>query len=271
MKVLNAILLFVLIIFHSFRSYSQTVDTLVNVGNYKLHFNIYKNSGIPVLFESGGGHDGAVWNEVVKKLRDSVNATLITYDRAGMGKSGIDTNDIDILSEINGLEIALKKLGYTNNILLVAHSFGGVYATLFSARNKNRVKGAVLIDVTLPCYMTPIRAKKATEPYKKELPTIKEKSIGTYYLLVNYEKSIDLLSKTSFPSNIPATVIGADFPPFKGENGILWKSCQKTFGELPRHNYILAEKSGHYIYLDDPELVTNEIIKLYRQTSAKKE
>ena len=140
-KALTTSLLFVLIALHPIQANSQTIDTLLDVGDYKLHFNIYKNSGIPILFESGGGYDGTVWNDVVRRLHDSINATLITYDRAGMGKSGIDTNNINILSEVKGLETALKKLGYTKDIFLVAHSFGGAYATLFSARNKDQVSG----------------------------------------------------------------------------------------------------------------------------------
>ncbi len=114
------------------------------------------------------------------------------------------------------------------------------------------------------------KARELTQPYKKELPMLKEKTIGTYYLLVNYEKSIAVLRGTPFPPNIPATVIGSDIPQFKGQDSILWKSCQKAFGELPNRNYIMAKKSGHYIHLDNPELITNEIIKLYKQTGVTK-
>ena len=269
MKFLIVSLLLVISVLHSLQTKSQSIDTLIDVGRYKLHFNIVKGSGIPVLFESGGGYDGTVWSEIVKRLHDSIDATLITYDRAGMGKSGIDTNNISILSEVKGLETALSKLSYAKNIFLVAHSFGGAYAILFSARNEKKVKGAVLLDITLPCFMTEEKAKELLEPYKKELPELKEKSIGTYYLLMNYENSVALLSKTSFPPSIPATVISSDSTSFKGQDSILWKACQKALGELPNHHYLLAEKTGHYIHADNPQLVTDEIIKLYRQILGK--
>ncbi len=270
MKLFIAGIVFLVTFTNSLQVNSQTIDTLVEVGGYQLHFNIIKGLGIPILFESGGGHDGAVWTDIVKRLHKVTNATLITYDRAGMGKSSIDTSDINILSEVKGLENGLKKLGYTNNLLLVAHSFGGAYANFFSSRNEHKVLGAVLLDITLSCFMTSEKVKELTQPYEKELSTLKNKSIGTYYLLVNYEKSITLLKKTPFPSKIPAIVIGSDIPQFKGLDSITWKSCQKTFGELPNHQFILAKKSGHYIYLDDPELVTKEIVKLYNQVSVKK-
>lgn len=270
MKLLIVGLAFLLINVDPLKAKSQAVDTMVDAGGYKLHFNIIKGSGVPILFESGGGHDGTVWNDIVKRLHGSTNATLITYDRAGMGKSGIDTTHINILGEVQGLQKALKNLGYTKSIFLVAHSFGGAYATLFSSKAENQVKGAVFIDITLPCFMTPEKAKEMTEPYNKELPDIKEKTIGTYYLLLNYAKSTDLLRKTQFPSTVPATIISSDTSPYTGRDSIVWKSCQKSFGELPNHHYIMAEKTSHYVYLNNPELVTNEILKLYKLISVKK-
>ena len=44
-----------------YQSHSQTKDTLVDVGQYKLHFQIIKGTGTSILFESGSGNDGTVW------------------------------------------------------------------------------------------------------------------------------------------------------------------------------------------------------------------
>jgi pimeloyl-ACP methyl ester carboxylesterase len=108
------ILLFFLFIYHQVQS--QTIDTLVDVGSYKLHFKIIKGKGTPIVFEAGGGDDGSTWNNLLNTLKDSLDATLITYDRQGMGRSGIDSSKTDILNEVKGLEIGLAKLGYANLI-----------------------------------------------------------------------------------------------------------------------------------------------------------
>jgi len=39
-------------------SYGQ-IDTLINVGTYKLHFKILEGKEAPILFESGGGLDAS--------------------------------------------------------------------------------------------------------------------------------------------------------------------------------------------------------------------
>lgn len=249
--------------------YSQVIDTLVNVGGHRLHFNITKGRGIPILFESGGGDDGTVWDNLRQTLKDSIGTTLITYDRAGMGKSEIDTTKISILNEVKDLEIALKKLGYTKKIILVSHSLGGSYSILFSSRNKKIVKACVFIDINLPWFMTMQKSKDIKKSYKSALPTLRRERIGIYYLLSNFEKTNALMRKTKFPSQIPATIISSDIPPYKGLDSINWKACQKSYGNLPNHTFVLAKSSGHYVFKDDLELVIREILKIYRREELK--
>ncbi|NII26546.1 alpha/beta hydrolase [Pseudoflavitalea sp. X16] len=66
---------------------SQTIDTLLDVGGYRLHFHIIKGRGMPILFEGGSGTDVTVWGSFLKPIADITNATLITYDRPSFGKS----------------------------------------------------------------------------------------------------------------------------------------------------------------------------------------
>ena len=92
----------------------QTIDTLVDVGGYRLYFHIVQGKGMPILFEGGAGADVTVWDTILKPVAQITQATLITYDRAGFGKSEEDTSNHDldkhgILEGIKGLETGLKK------------------------------------------------------------------------------------------------------------------------------------------------------------------
>lgn len=249
---------------------SQTNDTLIDVGEYKLHFNIVKGNSVPILFESGNGDDGAVWDDLLKSLHDSTGATLITYDRAGLGLSEIDTLRISIPNEVNSLETGLSKLGYSKNIFVVSHSFGSYYSTLFALKNQEKVRGIVFIDVLTPCYFTKQRAIETKNSISKDDWTIiKKEAIGLYYVLNNLDSIYDLTKDKQLPPNIPATIIGADIPPpiVKEKERDEWKACLKNFGELPDHNYVLAKNCGHKVWKDNPALVINEITKLYRQVT----
>lgn len=88
-----------------------------------------------------------------KRNSQKTKATIITYDRAGLGKSEIDTTKISFQNEVKDLEIALKKLGYSKKIYLVCHSFGGYYASYFVYRNPKKVKGVVCVDTVTPCFL----------------------------------------------------------------------------------------------------------------------
>ena len=131
--------------------HAQNLDTLIDVGGYKIHFNVISGYGTPILFEAGWGDDGSIWNNILKPISEVTNAPLITYDRSGIGSSEIDTTELDIKKHgiekgMLALETGLKVLGYDKNIILVSHSFGFYYAKLYAVRHLYLVKHVVFID-----------------------------------------------------------------------------------------------------------------------------
>ena len=88
----------------TFISYSQNIDTLIDVGGYRLHFSIIRGKGTPILFEAGGGEDATTWGDLTKTIAEITQTTVISYDRAGFGKSTFDTTRHGILNGIIGLE-----------------------------------------------------------------------------------------------------------------------------------------------------------------------
>ncbi|MEO6904048.1 MAG: alpha/beta hydrolase [Bacteroidia bacterium] len=261
------IMLFSLCLFHF--AHAQIIDTLIDVGGYKLHFTIIKGNGTPILFEAGNGADGSDWQPILEDIHKATGATLITYDRAGLGKSEIDTTTISFKIEIVNLEDVLKTLGYTKKIFLVAHSFGGFYASLFSYRNQSEVKGAVFIDVGVPCMVT----KEWAENYKKSVTKedwqmIKKYKLGLYYILQNFPEIADYMADKYISNTIPLTLIVAENLPdstsLKTENDRKnWVNCLREFGNLPHHKYVLAQGADHKVWIKNPKIVVEEITKMY--------
>jgi hypothetical protein len=53
---------------------------------------------------------------------------------------------------------------------------------------------------------------------------------------------------------------------------VAWKNCLKAFAtERPNRKYILAKNTHHYVFMDDPLLVVNETILLYKKVSARRQ
>jgi len=90
-----------------------------------MHFVVVHGKGTPIIFEAGGGDDASTWKDILQPISQITGAPLIAYDRPGFGKSGMDTVTHGIIHNIEGLETALKKLGFGGAVMYVAHSQGG--------------------------------------------------------------------------------------------------------------------------------------------------
>ena len=250
----------------------QTIDTLVDVGGYKLHFHIIKGKGTPILFEAGGGEDATTWKDIIKPIADITQTTLITYDRTGFGKSTFDTSKHGIVNGTVGLETALHKLGYDNHIILVAHSQGGLYATLYAHRHPDKVKAAVLIDATTSCFYEESRlAATQRNIDNAQKNSLKEINPGSYYQGADFSSNIHAMKNITFPGEIPVIDFVSDYPPFPDKKDTMdWKSCHREFvGMSPNHVGITAYGCGHFIFEDNPPIVINSISKAYALTLGK--
>ena len=247
---------------------SQPIDTLVDVGTHKLHFNIWPGKGTPILFEAGNGDDASVWNMIPSVIHQKTGTTIITYDRAGLGKSEIDTLNNSFQNEVRDLEIALTKLGYFKSLLIVCHSFGAYYSSLFTYNNLKKVKAVLCIDIATPCFFT----KEWSEDFIKSLKPedwqmIRQYKIGLYYVLKEFYQIADFMGDKFFSSKTPVTMIMAENiqSMIKSEEKEKWIACCRQFGRMPNHSFKIARNADHKVWLTNSEMVINEVIKLYKK------
>lgn len=263
-----SILIVTMGIFLSPGAMSQPTDTLINVGNHDLHFSVTPGVGMPIVFESGAGNDESVWSEVCRRLLQVIDAPLVTYDRAGFGTSEIDTNQINITSEVNNLQRGLKHLKFDGNYFLVAHSLGGNYAMKFISNTPEKVKGAVFIDIVSPDFMTAQRAARTKQLFMDSLASIKKESIGFYHLVLNYENTSAVMREVSKSIQTPLTIIASGKTPFEGKDRQLFLDGLRRFAmDKKNRKYVLVENADHYVFYDEPDLVVKEIVSLYNQVN----
>ena len=235
---------------------AQTIDTIINVdGKHKLHFTIIKGSGAPILFESGLGDGGSVWNNITKQIADITGATIITYDRLSYGSHSKNFK-IGIATEIKALESGLQKLGFAGkDIMLVSHSLGGMYNQYYASRHPNEVKAAVFIDDANEC------------------------SLNAYFNMINVKQNgilqkylaniLDTVIKNPIPKNIPIVDIVAEHQYDNNGNvdtvaDQMWLNCHKAFvGQYSNRNILIAFCVGHHIFIDNPLLVISAITLQY--------
>lgn len=270
-RVIRAVLVLLLLLMSSGAEAAEvepTVDSMVNVGGYDLHFHIIKGTGTPILFESGGGDDAEAWRDILPPVAAITHTTLIAYDREGFGKSGLDKSKHGIENGVSDLEMALKSLGYGGDIILVAHSLGGWYATLYASRHADEVKGAVLIDANLACFFPPARLEATKKSNEEAMAKFKDTRPGLYYLSKDFPETVEIMRRTSFPSAIPLIDLVSEKTPFRDKADIEnWKDCHRQFSDASgNRRSVMAYGAGHYIFLANPSLVINAIVKVYADT-----
>jgi pimeloyl-ACP methyl ester carboxylesterase/rhodanese-related sulfurtransferase len=120
-------------------------ERMVDVGGRKLHVRIYGQGAPSVFFVSGTGNaPQETWNPLIDPL--AAEATLITYDRAGIGKSEIGDLPTHARQSAEDLRQLLKELNPPKPVLLVGHSYGVMVVKLFASLFPDEVGGLVLID-----------------------------------------------------------------------------------------------------------------------------
>jgi pimeloyl-ACP methyl ester carboxylesterase len=102
-------------------------------------------TGSPVvILEAGGGDDSLTFRRVQGRL--STVTRVCSYDRAGMGFSDPSDAPNTAAHTVSDLHALITQAAIPRPVVLVGHSNGGLYASLYSASFPEDVAGLVMID-----------------------------------------------------------------------------------------------------------------------------
>jgi pimeloyl-ACP methyl ester carboxylesterase len=163
--------------------------------------------------------------------------------------------------------------------VLVGHSISGFNARLFASQHPDEVAGVVLVDASHPDQWTRfgrlIPRPTSAEPTalqqlrQKPDPSLTPECID-YVISADEVRTAGTLGDTPLivlsrsPNALPPPGLPADIAA-----GIerVWSELQRDLLSLStRSVQIVARHAGHNIELDEPQLVTEAILKLLRET-----
>lgn len=224
----------------------------------RLHIDCAGEGSPTVILDAGLGGTSRAW--ITIQPRVATFTRVCAYDRAGLGASGPGSGPRTSQRIVDELRTALTRSGVDGPYVLVGHSFGGFNTMLYACRYPEEVAGMVLLDAPHQD-VHPRFAAVLSEEQREEL----------YEPLRSNPEGVDILASAAeiraagrLP-DIPAIVLMAGrgvypdgWPSLTLDR--IWRELQESIASrLPRGRLIVAERSGHFIQRDQPDLVVDAI------------
>lgn len=225
---------------------------------YQMQYCYYRGEGPLLVLEAPLGSDLTIWPKpFINKLNQF--AAVFVYNRTGVEKSNFYqkevTNPITAKSTAIHLHELLGRFDTHKPIVVIGHSIGGLYAQFFTRNYSNNIAGLVLIDSSSSF------EPKVNSPFQTK--AVLEKGSIAYLENEGFNQSMDQVRASPIDLKIPLLIItaitakdSASLSPIERQ----WDRLQKGMLEQSnRGEQIIAYASGHYVYIDKPDLVVEAI------------
>lgn len=120
----------------------------VSVRGAEFAYELYGSGRVSLVVEMGLGAMMAEWRPLAKRLMQ--RHTVLLYQRAGYGDSGVSSQDRTPENIAAELYCLLQEIPHEEKMTLLAHSQGGLYAWVFANQHPDMVSKLVLLDPLSP-------------------------------------------------------------------------------------------------------------------------
>ena len=245
-------------------SHPVPLDTLVDAGGYPLHVVVYHGTKpVTIVMESGGGAPLEAWSGVEATLAKRTGATVVAYDRAGFGGSGLGPWTLTPREQVAQLDGVLDRLGTSPERIVVGHSYGGLLATLHAHMFPRRVRGLVLVD--------PMNARfvaatgdfvNSTVPHNEHPTNTKDSAVAR--MVRTFEGLSHDPDASDAGLRVPMVVITAGTPWWnKPEIDRAWRASHEAIVRAGRERrLVVADRSDHDVPEKRPETIVDAVLSL---------
>jgi len=249
------------------------IENMIDVGGRKLHCCVYGKKGPTVVLVSGFGAPQSYWNPIVPDL--AAQTTVVTFDRAGIGKSEIGDLPTHGLQTAKDIHTMLEKLEVPAPYILVGHSYGGDIVRIFASLYPDCMGGLILEDT---------QHENILEEQRKTLTgsdlEMLERMVARFGTPENPKTEADYrnitkeqVRNTKPLPQIPFVVLSAGdrtkaMPPMFSEEGkeklatLGMTLQQRLVALIPGGKHIVVEDVGHNIHFEKPDALIEPITEM---------
>ncbi|MGW0194836.1 alpha/beta fold hydrolase [Nonomuraea sp. NPDC003201] len=227
--------------------------------------------GRPVIMLMHGGGDGLDKMAALQKTLSKKNR-VCSYDRLGAGASDQPDGPQDFAGTGKVLTGVLDRVAGDGPVVLAGHSLGGLIAARYVPDHQDRVKGLVLLDTTSPTMVDDI-TKAIPESAKGPAADVRAQNLAIFQGQ-NPEKLVITDGKVRSAGNIPMEVIQhgkqylAAIPTYGPRLERAWSAGQRKWLAVSSGSKLsTATDSGHYIYVDQPDVAVQAIERVTSQVA----
>lgn len=252
------------------------IENMIDVGGRKLHCCVYGSGSPTVVLVSGLGAPQEYWNSVVPDL--AAKTTVVTYDRAGVGKSELGDLPAHGEQSAKDLRALLDKLAVPGPYILVGHSYGGSVVRLFASMYPDGMGGLILEDTQHEDVLDELRRilkGKDLESFEQNVAAAfnspEDPKTEDDYRNITREQ---VRNSKPLP-RIPLVVLTSAgrakaMQPLFSDEAIeeIGRSDlalnRKLAALIPGGRHIIVEGAGHNIHIDKPEALITPVVGMIR-------
>jgi pimeloyl-ACP methyl ester carboxylesterase len=237
-------------------------DRMVDVGGRSLHLTCVGSGTPTVVLENGLDGEESTWTDVVRAVK--ADSRVCTYSRANIPPSDSREGKHTAADSVADLRKALKASGETAPYVLVGFSFGGLITQIYAAKHPEDVAGLVLVESNHPDEQDEFEKHLTPEQIDEDRTAANANSEG-----VDVFASLEEAQGAGALPDVPLVVVTAtaaiDWPPGwdpKVFNGLRAQQQRDLATSVPGGTQVMADKSGHDVPHDQPEIVVSAISKV---------
>jgi len=244
------------------------LEKKVDVGGFKLNLRCAGEGSPIVVLDSGAGDTSATWDWVIPDVKKFTR--VCAYDRAGLGKSAAGPKPRSAEKISGELHNLLRRAGMLPPYVLAGHSAGGLNVRLYAARFPDEVAGLVLVDATQEDFPKMEAAILTQAEREKTRTAIANAPEAVRDEIEAIPLSVEELRHAGPAPEVPVAIITAFHETESEKFRKAWIELQdRLAATYPGASRILAQKSGHYVPFDEPELVVDTIRKVVEEARGK--